>query len=81
MNNMLPTMFQNFVTQNDEIHSYPTRKKDNFQQVYARTCYKKFTIKVMAPKIWNDLPQHLKVPMLFQKFKRLCKIYLSTNQH
>ena len=57
--NTLPSIFQNFLTLNMQVHQYNTRHKLNFQSTYARTKFREFSLKVSAPLLWNELPASL----------------------
>ena len=76
--NMLPTFFNNCFSQNLNVHDYNTRNRSNLQNTYSRTCFKKFTIKISGPNLWNELPFHIKSEKSFGKFVRQSKMYLST---
>ena len=50
--------------------------KPNFKNIFARSCFKKFSLKISAPKLWNELPTNITCIPSFPKFKKEVKSYL-----
>ena len=56
-NNYLPSIFQDFFTPIDKVHSYNTRlsTKKTYYLPNVRTNYGLFNIRFKGCKIWNDI--------------------------
>ena len=69
--NQLPSIFDNYFKFAKNTHSYNTRyaSKDNFYKEKFRTNIGKQTISAMAPDLWKEIPQTIKLiknPVLFK---------------
>jgi hypothetical protein len=75
--NMLPIAFSKYFKRISDVHSYHTRYKSGRYRVdYSRTNIRKFSIVLMGPRCWNDLPQDLRLTPSLGVFKRLLRAYL-----
>ena len=63
---MLPSSFGNLFTIHSNYHSNNTRNKNNFRLPLTQT--------QIGPKIWNDLPRHVKDENLSLYFKKKKKL-------
>ena len=52
----LPSVFKDYFSTNDTIHTYNTRSSRKLHISYKRTNYGKFSIKYKGAQIWNSLP-------------------------
>jgi len=79
-NNKLPTVFSNYFTINNEVHSYNTRSSKDlhlarFESVRGARC-----IKFKASREWNNLPEKIKSIKNFYSFKMQLKNYFLETQ-
>src|SRR5260221_3476839 len=72
--NMLPNAIIQFQS-NAAVHSHFTRNCNKLHVVYCRTKLYQKTLAHQGPKLWNELPLHLKI-LPFGSFKRNLKNYL-----
>ena len=77
--NTLPTVYPNFFTVASDIHSYNTRNRSSIRNAFARTNSRKFSISVVGPATWNNLPQDLRVISNFNLFKKKLHLWLIMN--
>ena len=74
--NDLPDVFLPMFRRNNEIHTYPTRQRQSFHLLRARTVFAQKTITYNGPRFWNDLPNELIVSPSFRIFERKLKTFL-----
>ena len=79
INNNLPKSFNNFFTQNKDVHKYNTRNRDNFVATKPSSELIKYSIKYSGPKIWNSLDSNLKSSNSLNLLKTSYKKYLISN--
>ena len=78
VNNKLPTIFDNYFTKFNDIHSINTRNKDKFIIPKHRTVLGSKTIKYMGAIKWNILDQKIKEIKNIKGFRKVWKkIYLT----
>ena len=79
LHNRLPRTLHDYFS--SPVHSYPTRSSTNFNFSYPskRTNYGQFSIDYKGAKIWNQLPQYLKIINNRNQFKGSLKLYFSDN--
>ena len=70
-NNMLPSSFDGLFVDHKSNHNYNTRNNDDFQ-VHM---YRIENILNTGPKIWNNLPKHVKCSKTISQFKRNVLLY------
>ena len=70
--NLLP-LFQNIYTPNYNIHSYPTRHRNDFHLNNPRLLIAHRSIRHHGPDIWNSLPEQLKLCVSLFSFKATMK--------
>jgi len=73
-NNLLPSSFNGTFTKHQDNHSYNTRNKYDFQLPVQKGLKTAFST---GPKIWNDLPNHLKTALTLKQFKTRLSSHLS----
>ena len=72
--NLLPQAFNNFFSYNKNIHSYPTRTRNNIHLKNPRILLAHKSLRHHGPDVWNALPNHSKHSTSFLKpFKRKLK--------
>ena len=71
----LPQIFHGLFTPNQEIHSHYTRQSHLLHHFQVHSNIAKFAIKHNGPKIWNNIPPHIKVPN-FRAFKKQLQLFL-----
>ena len=69
----LPSSFHNFFRFTSEIHSYPTRQRDDFDPIFCRTSKHQSFIKFRGPHLWNSLDASLKTSLSLPIFKKHLK--------
>jgi len=69
-NNLLPQVFNNFFSFNRDVHSYPTRNRDNIHLNNPRILLAHKSLKHHGPDIWNALPLYVKDSPFLKPFKR-----------
>ena len=71
-NNILPKSFNGLFINHQSTHNYNTRNKDDYQFHMFRVN----TVLNTGPKIWNNLPKHIKCSKTLGQFKRekMCPI-------
>ena len=65
-NNILPQSFDGLFINHQSNHNYNTRNKDDYQFHMFRLN----TVLNTGPKIWNNLPKHIKCSKTLGQFKR-----------
>ena len=70
---LLPQVFNNFFSFNRNVHSYPTRNRDNIHLNNPRILLAHKSLKHHGPDIWNALPEYLKHSPFLKPFKRKIK--------
>ena len=79
---LLPKSFTNFFNPTEYLHNYNMRRNQSIQIMYARTNYKKFSLRVAGPKIWNKFIKNcpeLSTAKNLKYFSKLVKKRLSNN--
>ena len=71
-NNILPQSFDGLFINHQSNHNYNTRNKDD----YRFHMFRLNTILNTSPKIWNNLPKHIKCSKTLGQFKRKIVSYL-----
>jgi hypothetical protein len=74
-NNLLPPSFDGVFTIHQENHKYNTRNKGDFQIPIQRVK----NILTTGPKVWNNLPNHIKCVKSLGQFKANLKKHLTTS--
>ena len=69
-------MFNNYFSQNSDIHNHNTRTALNIHCSYARTSIRAASIGVCGPVIWNELPNYVRVSPTLIILKQTLKCYL-----
>ena len=67
---MLPPVFTDFFSYNNNLHSYPTRTSHNIHLDNPRTLLAHKTLRHHGPDIWNTLPDSLKQIRFISPFKK-----------
>ena len=70
---MLPTVFTDFFSYNNNLHSYPTRTCNNIHLDNPRILLAQKALRHHGPDIWNTLPNFLKQITTLTSFKRSLK--------
>lgn len=71
----LPLLFQNYFVKNENLHPYNTRQNLNLYVSSAKCIsgFKRSTNR--GSKLWNDLPNHIKIKSSLHTFKKKLKTY------
>ena len=69
----LPTIFRNYFTYNRNIHSYPTRTRNNIHLHNPKILLAHKSLRHHGPDIWNTLPDFMKEISHLNCFKRNMK--------
>ena len=67
--NQLPSVFDNFLTSNANIHSYPTRRSSDYHLENPRIVLAQKSLKHHGPDVWNSLPNAIKQCDSLNQFK------------
>ena len=78
INNLLPHDFIKITQLNSDYHNYNTRISSLPRSEFARTNYRKFTIKCIGPYVWNKLPTEFR-SLNFSPFKNKVRFWLLTH--
>ena len=78
LNNLLPHDFLKITQLNSDYHNYNTRISSLPRSEFARTNYRKFTIKCIGPYVWNKLPTEFRC-LNFSPFKNKIRLWLLTH--
>ena len=74
--NDLPDSIASLFTKNLDIHSYPTRKRNDFHTPRLRTSFSQKTIVYTGPSFWNNLHPDLLHSSSIHQFKYKLKLHL-----
>ena len=69
----LPTLFYNTFKLNSNIHSYPTRRSNDYHLENPKIILAQKSIRHHGPDIWNSLPSEIKRSSSLHSFKALLK--------
>ena len=69
----LPTLFCNTFKSNSNIHSYPTRRSNDYRLENPKIILAHKSIRHHGPDIWNSLPSEIKRSISLHLFKALLK--------
>ena len=75
-NKLLPLPFQNYFTENYQIHKHNTRQVNLFHFCQTNTSLGQRSIKFKGCKLWNDTPEAIRLNRGMHTFKRKLKLYL-----
>ena len=73
---VLPPIFSNFFTYNRNIHSYPTRTRNNIHLNNPKTLIAHKSLRHHGPDIWNNLPNCVKQKPFLNPFKKTLKHFV-----
>ena len=74
-----PVQFSPLFRFNSVLYNTNTRSENKLFQPYARTNFRKFSISVTGPNIWNSLPQDLRSIQSYTVFVKRIKKYLASS--
>ena len=72
----LPTAFIAYLEENKFVHHHDTRQKDDFHFTTVQSEIGKRSIKFKGSRLWNNLPNELKIVTSLQSFKYKLKNHL-----
>jgi hypothetical protein len=72
----LPTPFQNYFTENFQVHNHDTRQVNLFHFTRTKTTQGQRSIAFKGCKFWNDIPESIRSYRGIHTFKRKVKEYL-----
>ena len=70
---LLPPVFSNFFSYNKNIHSYPTRSRNDIHLNNPKNLLAHKSLRHHGPEIWNSLPVDIKSEILLNTFKKRVK--------
>ena len=76
--NLLP-FFHDAFTPNSNIHSYPTRHRNDFHLNNPKLLLAHRSIRHLGPDTWNLLPEHIKIRTSLFSFKATMKKHIFSN--
>ena len=74
--NLIPQYFNSMFTLNSSVHSYLTRRNNDFRLAHFRSNISKFNVRVQGPLLWNSLPIELTSLSHLELFKCRYKVHL-----
>ena len=77
--NTLSSLFEGWFIYSHNIHTYKTRSKNLFVPLARTSNYGLKLMKVNGPKIWNTIPNDIRLALSLLSFKKLIKKYLIYN--
>jgi hypothetical protein len=75
LHDLLPTAFTHYFQTNRNIHQHATRSTDDLHMFSHSTTLRKYTTRILAPTIWNSLPNEFKILPNLSLFKKKCKFF------
>ena len=78
-NNLLPPIFDSYMTRPDHSHDTRYSSSQNFNRVRVRTNRAKNTIECTGPIVWSSIPHEIKKADTFSIFKKKLKAHLLEN--
>ena len=72
----LPNLFDGFFQRINEVHDRNTRQSNELYVKFARTDFRKFSLKIHGARIWNDIPMYIKHATSVNVFKQMLKKHL-----
>ena len=72
----LPSLFQSIFNINSNIHTYPTRRSNDFHLENPKTILAQKSIRHHGPDVWNTLPANLKQCATLNTYKASFKTHL-----
>lgn len=75
-NDMLPRYLTEFLRYNSDIHTYPSRRKDDFRIPQANKSSTRRNVFYAGLKFFNEMPEEIKIETSFAKFKKLVNKYV-----
>ena len=80
-NNMLPSVFNNYLNRPDHNHNTRYTTNLNFSRVRARTIRGQTSIECLGPRVWSIIPNEIKLANTLGIFKKKLKAYTQQNDH
>jgi len=80
INKCLPHIFLNYCIKITDTYKHYTRTTNGQGLIvnYVRTNYRKFSLSLRVPKVWNDTPLSIRHTDNFCQFKKTWGVYAST---
>jgi len=76
---LLPEIFTNLFTENNQIHKYKTRQTNNIHQKHPVNKFGKLTTDYQGANIWNNIPNSIRTLKTVKTFsKKLKRTYINT---
>jgi len=72
----LPCAFADYFCKNNFIHNYSTRFSNDLHNFSVRTDFRGMTLRITGPKLWNALPNDLRICTSSTAFRRAVKLFL-----
>ena len=70
---LLPNIFDTFFSKNSSIHSYNTRQSNVYHIHSVRLTFSQFCLRFKGPKLWNNVPENIKLIKNLNMFKKKIK--------
>jgi len=71
--NQLPAYFLDMFNTNSAIHSYNTRRANDYHIMYQRTSLLRTSIRFAGPLLWNSIAHDIKITTSLNTFKFIIK--------
>ena len=76
---LLPTLFQNYMIPNKNIHSHDTRAKNCLHLSQVCTTFGSRAIDALGANLWNSLPLNISSIATYNNFRKAVKDYFLSN--
>ncbi len=75
-NQLLPTVFNNILIYNSDLHSHNTRGHTNFHLDFSRLVCSESSVRIQGPRLWDQLPEQITKLKSIVTFKRHLKYHI-----
>ena len=79
MHNLVPENFNDFYCFRSSVHEHDTRRSNNLVAEIENSVISCFTLKYLAPSVWNSLPVSVRQAEHLPLFKNRLKAYFLGN--
>ena len=76
INRTVPTVLHTFFTLVSSIHNYGSRRKLQLLTGHSKSNFRKFSLAIRGPSLWNSSPDFLKEIPVYKSFKNAYIYYL-----
>ena len=81
LHKQVPLLNHQLFSTGSSIHSYDTRFKNGLRKQACRTKLRQSTICFQGPRLWNNLPESMKLSSSLTVFRKNLKLFLLSDYH